>query len=146
VDLSHVAREVLAELAPAALARGQSIELEADAAVPVRGSATLLSVLVRNLADNALRYSPDGARVVVSVDHREGRPVLTVDDSGSGLSDAQQQRLGERFFRVLGSGEGGSGLGWSIVRRIADAHAAQLQIGRSAEHGGLAVKVSLPAA
>ena len=145
VDLSHVARDVLAELAPAALARGQAIELEADAAVPMRGSATLLSVLVRNLADNALRYSPDGARVIVSVGRREGRPVLTVDDSGGGLSDAQQQRLGERFFRVLGTAATGSGLGWSIVRRIAAVHRAEVTTGRSAALGGLSVRVAFAA-
>lgn len=142
VDMSHVAREVLAELAPAALARGQSIELEADVAVPVRGSATLLSVLVRNLADNALRYSPDGARVVVTVDRSQGRPRLTIEDSGSGLSDTQQQRLGERFFRVLGTAAAGSGLGWSIVRRIAAVHRAEVTTGRSATLGGLSVRVA----
>jgi two-component system sensor histidine kinase QseC len=145
VDLSHVAREVLAELAPAALARGQAIELEADSAVPVRGSATLLSVLVRNLADNALRYSPDGARVVVTVHREQGRPVLTVEDSGSGLSDTQQQRLGERFFRVLGTAATGSGLGWSIVRRIAAVHRAEVSAGRSAALGGLSVRVAFAA-
>ena len=144
VDLSHVTRDVLAELAPAALARGQAIELEADAAVPVRGSATLLSVLVRNLADNALRYSPDGARVVVSVSRREGKPVLAVEDGGSGLSDTQQQRLGERFFRVLGNAAPGSGLGWSIVRRIAAVHRAQVETARSDALGGLAVRVRFP--
>ena len=145
VDLSHVARDVLAELAPAALARGQAIELEADAAVPMRGSATLLSVLVRNLADNALRYSPDGARVIVSVGRRGGRPVLAVEDSGGGLSDAQQQRLGERFFRVLGTAATGSGLGWSIVRRIAAVHRAEVTTGRSAALGGLSVRVAFAA-
>jgi two-component system, OmpR family, sensor histidine kinase QseC len=145
VDLSHVAREVLAELAPAALARGQAIELDADDAVPVRGSATLLSVLVRNLADNALRYSPDAARVVVTVGLSQGRPVLTVDDSGGGLSDTQQQRLGERFFRVLGTAASGSGLGWSIVRRIAAVHRAEVSTGRSAALGGLSVRVAFAA-
>jgi two-component system sensor histidine kinase QseC len=145
VNLAHVARDVLAELAPAALARRQSIELEAPVAVPVRGSATLLSVLVRNLADNALRYSPDGARVVVSGGAVQGQPVLTVEDSGAGLDEAQQQRLGERFFRVLGTAAAGSGLGWSIVRRIAAVHRAVVGTGRSAALGGLSVRVAFPA-
>jgi len=113
--------------------------------VPMRGSATLLSVLVRNLADNALRYSPDGARVIVSVGRRGGRPVLAVEDSGGGLSDAQQQRLGERFFRVLGTAATGSGLGWSIVRRIAAVHRAEVTTGRSAALGGLSVRVAFAA-
>jgi two-component system sensor histidine kinase QseC len=102
-------------------------------------------VLVRNLADNALRYSPEGARVVVSVALENGRAVLRVEDGGPGLDDSQQQRLGERFFRVLGTAAPGSGLGWSIVRRIAAVHRAQIDTARSATLGGLAVRVVFPA-
>lgn len=145
VDLPAIAREVLADLAPTAMARRQSLELEADATAPVRGSATLLAVMVRNLADNALRYSPEGARVVVNVALENGRAVLRVEDGGPGLDDAQQQRLGERFFRVLGTAAPGSGLGWSIVRRIAAVHRAQISTARSATLGGLAVRVVFPA-
>lgn len=145
VDLAAVAREVLAELAPAAMARGQSIELEAAGPMPVRGSATLLAVLMRNLADNALRYGGDGVRVVVSLAREGGSIVLRVDDSGPGLDDEQRSHLGERFYRVLGTAAPGSGLGWSIVRRIAAVHGTQVQAARSAALGGLAVRVNFPA-
>lgn len=145
VDLAAVAREVLAELAPAAMARGQAIELDAEGAWTVRGSATLLAVLLRNLADNALRYGGDGVRVVVSLCREDGGIVLRVDDSGPGLNDEQRSRLGERFYRVLGNAAPGSGLGWSIVRRIAAVHGAQVETARSATLGGLAVKVIFPA-
>ena len=144
VDLAAVAREVLAELAPAALARGQALELDASSPCTVRASATLLAVLVRNLADNALRYGPDGARVVVGVAVQAGRTSLTIEDSGAGLDDAQQRRLGERFFRVLATDAPGSGLGWSIVRRIAAVHGATITTARSASLGGLSVRVSFP--
>lgn len=144
VDLAVVAREVLAELAPAALARGQSIELEAEGPLPVRGNTTLLAVLLRNLADNALRYGGDGVRVVVSLAREADRVVLRVDDSGPGLSDEQRSHLGERFFRVLGTAAPGSGLGWSIVRRIAAVHGAQVETARSEALGGLAVRVGFP--
>jgi two-component system sensor histidine kinase QseC len=144
VDLAAVARELLAELAPAALARGQSLELEAEGPWPVRGSATLLAVLLRNLADNALRYGGDGVRVVVSLAREGERTVLRVEDSGPGLSDEQRSHLGERFYRVLGHAAPGSGLGWSIVRRIAAVHGAQIETARSAALGGLAVRVSFP--
>ncbi len=70
---------------------------------------------------------------------------LRVEDSGPGLTEADLARLGERFFRVLGSGQSGSGLGWSIVRRIAAAHQAKVGVGRSSELGGLAVTVDWPA-
>ncbi len=145
VDLAHVAREVLAELAPGALAHGQSLELDADGAWPVRGSATLLSVLLRNLADNALRYGGNGVRVVVALAHEDGHIVLRVDDSGPGLSDEQRSHLGERFFRVLGTAAPGSGLGWSIVRRIAAVHGSTIETARSEALGGLAVRVRFPA-
>jgi two-component system sensor histidine kinase QseC len=101
-------------------------------------------VLVRNLVDNAIRYSPQGARVRIAVTLRHAVVELLVEDSGPGLTDAQIARLGERFFRVLGSGASGSGLGWSIVRRIAAVQHAEATIGRSAALGGLAISIRWP--
>jgi two-component system sensor histidine kinase QseC len=71
---------------------------------------------------------------------------LAVEDSGPGLNDAELARLGERFYRVLRAGEegSGSGLGWSIVRRIAAVLRLQLVVARSARMGGLAVTVGWP--
>jgi two-component system sensor histidine kinase QseC len=69
-----------------------------------------------------------------------------VQDGGPGLTDAEMARLGERFFRVLGSAQTGSGLGWSIVRRIAEATGARVQLGRSGTLGGLHVQVRWPLA
>ncbi len=144
-DLALIAREVLATLAPAALARGQQLELDAPDHCPLPGSAPLLAALLRNLADNALRYSPDGARVQVRVEPAAGGMRLRVEDSGPGLTEAERVRLGERFFRVLGSGASGSGLGWSIVRRIAEVHGASITTARSERLGGLAVELRFPA-
>lgn len=142
LDLAAVARRVLAEVGPRAIERQQALELRADTPCGVVGNDALVAVLVRNLVDNALRYSPDAARIVVGVSCRDGRAVLSVEDGGPGMSAADRGRLGERFFRVLGSGQGGSGLGWSIVRRIAAVHAADVAVGQSAELGGLAVTVT----
>jgi len=136
---------VLAALAPAALARRQDLALDAPSSCPLPGSAPLLAALLRNLADNALRYSPDGAPVRVQLRCVDGRVQLRIEDGGPGLAAADAARLGERFFRVLGSGASGSGLGWSIVRRIAEAHGATVTIERSAALGGLAVELSFPA-
>jgi two-component system sensor histidine kinase QseC len=145
LDLSALARSVAAEVAPLALERQQSFELEAAQGCPVIAEETLMRVLLRNLLDNAVRYSPPHARVRVQVRPEEGGVLLRVEDSGPGLADADAQRLGERFFRVLGSGQTGSGLGWSIVRRIAAVHGANVRVGRSAELGGLAVDLLWPA-
>lgn len=72
---------------------------------------------------------------------KDERFVLSVQDSGPGLPESDQRRLGERFFRTPGNVESGSGLGWSIVKRIAQAHGFTLQVDTSAEMGGLAVRL-----
>jgi len=146
LDLGALARRVVADAAPHALQKGQTIELEAPETCPVPGDATLLEVLVRNLVDNAIRYSAHGAMVSVAVTRRRNQVVLEVQDSGPGLDDNDLRRLGERFFRVAGSAESGSGLGWSIVRRVAAAHLALVHVRRSKRLGGLEVEVDLPLA
>jgi two-component system sensor histidine kinase QseC len=144
IDVAALARRVVGEFVPAALAREQELSLDADPACPLRADETLLSVLLRNLVDNAVRYSPTGAAIRLSLKNLAEGLRLQVEDSGPGLSDADAARLGERFFRVLGSGENGSGLGWSIVRRIADATRATVEVSRSVALGGLRVTVTWP--
>jgi two-component system, OmpR family, sensor histidine kinase QseC len=141
VDLSAVCRRVIGELAPASLARQQTLELAAPNKCLILGDDLLVGVLVRNLIDNALRYSKDGSRVFVYVGLAFELPILRVEDSGAGMSETEIARLGERFFRVLGHEQPGSGLGWSIVSRISKVFGATLNIGRSSKLGGLSVTV-----
>lgn len=145
VNLSALTRRIAAHLAPAAMARQQTLELEADTQNLIRGDDTLTGVLIRNLIDNALRYSPDHAQVLVRITTEAGQTVLEVQDSGQGMSEQEIAHLGERFYRVLGHEQPGSGLGWSIVKRIADVFGAQIQVGRSERFGGLRVSVRWPA-
>ena len=145
LDLSALVRQVVAELAPQALHKQQTIAVDAVQPCQVQGDATLLAVLVRNLVDNAIRYSPPRARVRVSVTRETAHVLLRVEDSGPGMTEPDRQRIGERFFRVLGSGQDGSGLGGSIVRRIAAVHQANVRVLPSADLGGLAVEVEWPA-
>ena len=145
-DLSALARSVAADIAPQALAQGQDLELQAAESCWVAADEVLLRVLLRNLLDNASRYAGASARIAVAVAMEQDRVRLTVDDSGPGLSPAEMARLGERFFRVLGHVQTGSGLGWSIVRRIGQATGAQVQVARSEALGGLQVQVSWPLA
>jgi len=142
MDLGALVRGVLADAAPAALARAQALELDAAPGCVVAGEPTLLAVLARNLVDNAMRYSPRGARIAVrAARDAGGRVALEVDDSGPGLAQPEIDRLGERFFRIAGTEASGSGLGWSIARRIAAVHGATLDAQRSQRLGGLAVRV-----
>lgn len=101
-------------------------------------------MLIRNLVDNAIRYSPPRAIVKVVVSNEQGAVRLSVEDSGPGMSPADVARIGERFFRVVGSGQDGSGLGWSIARRIATVHRSAVRVARSESLGGLSVEVRIP--
>lgn len=133
---------VMDDLAPQAARHNQTIQcwVEPDEAWPCPVPAAQMFMVLRNLADNALRYSPAGSVVVLNVARSpRGGTRLTVEDSGPGLSEAELQRLGERFFRVVGSGRSGSGLGWSIVRRVAGLYRLQVATDRSPELGGLRV-------
>lgn len=145
LDLSTLVRRVVADVAPQAIHKLQAIEVDAPEPCQMQGDATLLAVLVRNLVDNAIRYSPPNAVVKIAVAKQHAHVQLKVEDSGPGMTEQNIARLGERFFRVIGSGQGGSGLGWSIVRRIAAVHHAVVRVERSSTLGGLAVVVDWPA-
>ena len=140
IRLDQLAQQVMADLTPEALRRHQHLELLAPEPLEVRGQSTLWHILLRNLIDNALRYSPEDAVVRIQVARLDvGRVEVSVQDSGAGLSPDDMARLGERFFRVLGTSATGSGLGWSIVRHIAALQGIDVQVGQSAELGGLQV-------
>ena len=145
VDLLVLARQALAEIAPAAAAKSIEIGLAANGTVAVAGDAVLLGVLLRNLLDNAVRYTPAGGEVEVALRHDAAHVVLAVTDSGPGIPEAERGRVFERFHRILGSGEEGSGLGLSIVRRIAELHRARVRLGEGRGGRGLMVEVRFPA-
>jgi two-component system, OmpR family, sensor histidine kinase QseC len=143
--LDQLVQQILADLTPEALRRGQTLELLAPEPLQINGQSTLWHILLRNLIDNALRYSPDGATVRIQARCLDGRQVeVTVQDSGSGLSPNDTARLGERFFRVLGTSATGSGLGWSIVRHIAALQHIDVHVEPSPELGGLQVTLRSP--
>lgn len=145
VDLARLAAEVTADATPAALGRRIDIALEAEPAVSVRGYAGLLRILLRNLVDNAVRYSPDGSDVRVEVRREGDRVVLVVRDSGDGIRPEDRARVLERFYRVPGSRSEGSGLGLSIVARIAEVHGASVAVGEGLGGRGTGVSVVFPA-
>lgn len=143
VALDEVAREVLAGLAPLALARRQDISLEHEGDARLPGEPALLGALLRNLVENALRHSPEGGQVVV---HLTGTPAalqLRVEDNGPGADPARLEELGRRFLRDSRHDQGGSGLGLSIASHIAGLHHGQLRLSNR-ESGGLCAEVELP--
>ncbi|MBS0325143.1 MAG: two-component sensor histidine kinase [Proteobacteria bacterium] len=144
-DLVAIAKEAI--VARAALAESKSIDLglaRAEAA-SVDGDPAALAILLSNLVDNALRYTPADGRIDVSVTCPGGVPVLEVADTGPGIPAAERERVFDRFYRGVHTGEPGSGLGLSIVKRIADAHGATISLdaqeGGAREGSGLVVRV-----
>lgn len=148
VRLDEAARDCVAGLAPWAAGKGVDLGLIGDTAAEatVMGDAALLGVLARNLTDNAVRYTPPGGRVDVAVAAAEGRVLLRVADDGPGIPEAERGRVLDRFYRVPGSGEAGSGLGLSIVARIAALHHATFTLGKGIGGRGLSVTVAFPKA
>jgi two-component system, OmpR family, sensor histidine kinase QseC len=120
-------------------ARRDDIRVEAAAEpVVVAGDADLLAVALRNLIDNAVRYTAPGCEIVVFARYEYGEPVLGVRDSGPGVREEELPRLIERFYRGHDPGAEGSGLGLAIVRRIAELHGARLKVDNIAAGGFIA--------
>lgn len=137
--LRALAAEAIAEVAPAAVAAGIGLELREGEDISVNGLPALLQVLLRNLLDNAVRYTPAGTQVEVATGQQDGKPWLCVSDNGSGLPADELAKISQRFYRALGTSASGSGLGLSIVQRIADIHQAQLRIETGRSGAGLSI-------
>jgi two-component system sensor histidine kinase QseC len=143
--LEDIAAETIAALAPAALEKGVQFELLAGEEGDIRGNPGLLRVLLRNLLDNSMRHTPPGTSVQVSITHEPGKICLSVSDNGPGIPEQERDKVLERFYRPLGTQASGSGLGLSIVKRIAEVHDATLQMQPASEGDGLRVTVSFKA-
>ena len=139
-----LARQVLAELAPAAQQRGVDLGLGSADEAAIAGHPEALRILLRNLLDNALKHTPGGGTVDLEVQRQGERLVLSVEDSGPGIPQAERQRVLDRFYRVAGTDTTGSGLGLAIVKAITELHGATLELSSSARLGGLRVDIAFP--
>jgi two-component system, OmpR family, sensor kinase len=152
--LADIAREVVAELVPLADAKQIDLGISNSQPAIVLGDPDALRTLTRNLVDNAVRYTPTGGRVDVSVEvarsmgngGASGPSVLKVVDNGPGIPPEERSRVLDRFYRRPGTSPPGSGLGMAIVKAIADTHGATLELDSGPDDGGLAVSVHFPAA
>ena len=145
VNLRKIAAEVIAEIAPKALEKNTEIELVIPKFKPlIKGSPMALNILIRNLIDNAVRYTPYGSKIQVSLLSYRNKTQLIVADDGPGIPEELRQRVFERFFRVIGNRAQGSGLGLGIVKQIADLHHATVQLDVPEWGKGLEVVISFP--
>ncbi|WP_077002498.1 ATP-binding protein [Variovorax sp. KK3] len=142
IDLRALLDEAVHACAAAAAMRrvNVSVECHVDA---VMGHREWLFSALRNLVDNAIRYGAEGGRVQVSADRRGAAVEVAVRDDGPGVSGESLALLTQRFYRVLGTGTQGSGLGLSIVARVAELHGAALRLGEGLDGRGLGVVLEL---
>jgi two-component system OmpR family sensor kinase len=159
VNLAELARSVVGDHSAIAAARGVDLGVAGAAAdqpgaspVVVNGDAAALRALLSNLVDNAVRYTPSGGRVDVSVEQDAADAIVAVRDSGPGIPASERTRVFDRFYRATASGARdvpGSGLGLAIVKRIAERHDATIALGPgigAASGEGLTVTVRFPRA
>jgi two-component system sensor histidine kinase QseC len=133
------------DLEPDAHKKQINIEFIEDNPVPVVVNAPLVSILIRNIVDNAIKYTPVNGNVLITITGRDRQLELCVEDSGPGISPDQYEKSLERFHRCVETANKtqGTGLGFSMVQRIAGIHNADLILGVS-QFGGLKVKVIFP--
>ena len=147
VSLKELIRDVLEDLIP--IAQAKAIDLGIISAVDGQVQARMvdLKMLVKNVLDNAVRYTPRGGRVDITVQRERGVLMLQVDDTGPGIAPAHRERVFDAFYRVLGNGEIGSGLGLAITRTVADNIGAVIELSDAhATQSGLRVRVAFKAA
>lgn len=147
VDLAALCRSVVSDRARVADAHRIDLGAIVDVPVMAAGNADTLRVLLNNLVDNAIRYAGEGARVDVSARVDGTTPVLEVADDGPGIPEAERADVWERFYRGEGAQaatSSGSGLGLSIVKRIAEQHRATVSLGTTRGGRGLTVTVRFP--
>ncbi|MDP1765688.1 MAG: HAMP domain-containing sensor histidine kinase [Methylotenera sp.] len=144
LDLVSLVNEVTSDWVPRALAKnidlGVSCQLQQ---LKINGNEVLLQELLNNIIDNAIRYNHTGAKVTVSLTAQDNEAILAVQDNGLGIALNEQEKVFERFYRVLGSAESGCGLGLAIVQEIAHQHHAHVELGytNTQQQKGTTVKV-----
>ncbi|OVZ57387.1 hypothetical protein CDO44_18480 [Pigmentiphaga sp. NML080357] len=148
VELHTVVSVIARDFETGAAERGQRVSLETETCL-VRGQVDPLGILVRNLIDNAVRYSGRNARIAVSCRHEAGNGrgdvLLVVADDGPGVPKSEHRRIFDRFYRVAGTSERGSGIGLSLVAQIAELHAATVEVGTGLYGRGLRISIRFPA-
>jgi two-component system, OmpR family, sensor histidine kinase QseC len=146
IDIAKVAADIAAQLVPIAIEKNIDLELIApDNSTVIRGNITSIGILIRNLVDNAIRYTPAGGAVVIEIKPLGDKVILNVIDSGPGIPKQLRDRVFERFFRVIGNKAPGSGLGLGIVQQISRLHNAEIQLLTPSSGKGLEFRIIFPA-
>jgi two-component system sensor histidine kinase TctE len=147
LDLVALARDTTTEWVPRALEKNIDLGFDSPlASARIEGDPFLLRELLNNLLDNAVRYTPVGGHVTVRVTSHPQGIALNVEDNGPGIPAEDRERVFERFYRVLGTGVEGCGLGLAIVREIALLHRGEASLSSGAGGTGTRVSITFPRA
>ena len=145
VKLAKQASDVAIMLAPDAIAKNTELELlTPDSPAEIIGNPTAISILMRNLVDNAIRYCPENSFIKIDIQETPNRTILTVTDNGPGIPKDLRERVFERFYRMMGTKASGTGLGLGIVLQITKLHKADIDLLEPDNHPGLVVKIAFP--
>jgi two-component system sensor histidine kinase QseC len=145
LDLHKLAMEIIAYLAPHALEKNIEIELSPPPSDSIIvGNDTALGILIRNLVDNAIRYTPPDGEVKVSIIDSGSEIIFRVTDTGTGIPPELRERVFERFYRILGTQASGSGLGLAIVSQITLLHHGSIRLDTPVNGVGLQFDVAFP--
>ncbi|MDB5936674.1 MAG: two-component sensor histidine kinase [Massilia sp.] len=142
VALADLARRTVGDMAGVAQNKGVDLGLLHADEASVEGQGDALMILMRNLVDNAVKYTPAGGTVDLEVRLDGAGARIVVEDSGPGIPAEERERVFDRFYRIAGSEASGSGLGLAIIKAIAERHGATLALGQSERLGGLSAVVT----
>ena len=144
-NVQYIFRSVIEDVLPLALDKDQDLGVTNDQTVNLHGSETDLYLLVKTLVDNAIRYTPNGSRIDLSVKEKDGSIHICVEDNGNGIPPEECQRVLDPFYRILGTEQQGSGLGLAIAEEIVKNYGGKIELKDSVNfETGLLVKVKLP--
>ncbi|NNH01518.1 HAMP domain-containing sensor histidine kinase [Acinetobacter sp. ANC 5414] len=143
IDLQLVVLDVIQALQPFAAEKNIQIQTQLSPHLSILANEKLIFSCIRNLIDNAIRYAGQNGHVFIDLQQKHQQVKITIEDDGQGVTDEVLQRLGERFYRALGTKTQGSGLGLSICQKIMELHAGEIHFSQSA-HGGLKVELQFP--
>lgn len=129
------------------LAEQKAIEISTDLLdVNVNGMEDALKLLVTNLTDNAIRYTPEGGKIRLRVSKTIDQAVIEISDNGPGIAPQERERIFDRFYRALGTKTQGHGLGLAIVKRIVELHQGEIYVDDGLDERGTTMRIELPLA
>ena len=145
LNISDVAGEVLKEISSLAVKKNINLAAELEPGLLVRGNRNALGIMIRNLVDNAIKYTLEGGSVEVLSKKEKNYVILRILDTGQGITNAEKEKVFERFYRTKKSDSSGSGLGLSMVKWVCDAHGIKIALDDNRPQG-LIVTISMEGA